>query len=200
MDRQKIIAACNASIEDNGYIDLSDDILASLSDADIADIVQTFGTHYLMRLPAKEVQFFEWLKEHDRSVWDDLWGVAQPEPYLISLAFLDRLAGSRVGGDFVICDLQTQDNYYFSPLLFREKESWDYMAAVRERFRDHQSLTLAQALALEASAGEVDIWHFAYRNNVPIDSAKKAVRDLVDDRILLHVANADHLTEYFDVR
>ena len=47
---------------------------------------------------------------------------------------------------------------------------------------------------------EVDVWHFAYRNKLSIDTVKKSVKELVDDRIIVHVTKAEHLIEYFDVQ
>jgi hypothetical protein len=131
-------------------------------------------------------------------VWRDLWE-ADEQPYLVSLAHLPNLSGPEANGIYVIRDLLSVPNYYFSPELFLEKESADYMAAVRERFTQRDALTLAQMLALEASVAAIDIWHFAYRYDVDLDTAKKAVQTLVDDRILIHVPQADHLSQYFDV-
>jgi hypothetical protein len=170
-----------------------------MSTTDVEAVREAFGSTMLMQLPSYERAFFDWLRSADRPVWDDLWGSVEAAPYLISLAFLDRFTGPGAIGEYVICDLQSQDNYFFSPLLFHDKESWDYMAAVKERFRENQKLSTAQALALEASVRELDIWHFAYRMGIDLDVAKRAVVELVDDRILLHVTKAEHLSEYFDV-
>lgn len=199
MELKKIIQACKDSIEEHGYIDLSPEIYELLGPDHVSELISMFGHSNLMRLPKHEVQFFEWLKHQDRPVWDDLWGSVEDTPYLVSLAFIDRFAGKKNGGDYLICDLQVEDNYFFSPLMFRDKESWDYLAAVQDRFNDKKSLSTTQAFALEASVTEVDVWHFAYRNKLSIESVKKSVQELVEDRIIVHVTKADHLTEYFDV-
>jgi hypothetical protein len=99
----------------------------------------------------------------------------------------------------MICDLQSQVNYYFTDDMLLEKESTDYVNAVRERFLGGGNLTVEQALTVEISAGPVDIWHFAYLRGVDLDRAKKAVASLVDDRIIVHVPSADHLSSYFDI-
>jgi hypothetical protein len=177
VDRQALIQACERSAQDHGYLVFEQDELRSMSTTDVEAVREAFGS----------------------TVWDDLWGSVEAAPYLISLAFLDRFTGPGAIGEYVICDLQSQDNYFFSPLLFHDKESWDYMAAVKERFRENQKLSTAQALALEASVRELDIWHFAYRMGIDLDVAKRSVVELVDDRILLHVTKAEHLSEYFDV-
>lgn len=198
MSRDELLVYIAASVERDGYITFTDAMLAAMDTATIEDIEVSYGMRSLMRLPDGEVRFFTWLYDVDRAVWDDLWS-GDETPYLVSLAFLSELAGENVGRPWTIRDLVSVDNYYFAPSLLIEKESDAYIAAVRDRFASHQPLTAAQALALEASVGPVDIWHFAYTHNLPLDKAKGAVASLVDDRILLHVPSADHLVQYFDV-
>jgi hypothetical protein len=189
---------CRASIAEHGFIAFPEDMLAAMS-AEQADALRTeFGARNLMLLPDHEREFFAWLRIHDVAVWRDLWE-ADEQPYLVSLAHLKHFCGNGTQGAYIIRDLLSVPNYYFSPELFLEKESADFMAAVRERFAQRDALTLAQMLALEASVGPIDIWHFAYRYDVDLETAKKAVATLVNDRILLHVPQADHLTQYFDV-
>ncbi len=200
MSIEEIITQCEASVAENGFIVFSDETLATMSADDVARLQQHFEPHVLMLLPAHEIGFFEWLKVHDEAVWKDLWEDQPQAPYLVSLVFLDDFTGSKAGGIFPICDLQTQDNYFFSPLMFHEQASSAYVAAVRVRFTEHQTLSPAQALALEASFGPIDIWHFSYLRRVDLATAKKAVATLVDDGILVHVPKAEHLTEFFDVR
>jgi hypothetical protein len=191
MTLEEIIAACQASLQQHGYIVFSDEVYAALNEDIINALRERFGVHELWRLPQQEIDFFEWLKVNDVEVWNDLWADNHTAPYLVSLAYL--------GATFHICDLQTQDNYYFAPLMFHDKASADFLSAIRGRFDQRQSLSASQALALEASLGPVDIWHFAYRRGLDINVAKKAVATLVDDGILVHVTKAEHLTEYFDV-
>jgi len=195
----EIIEHCRKSIDDTGFIIFSEEQFRLMDPEQVAELQHTFGEHYLMRLPEHEIKFFEWLKIADENVWKDLWAEANDPPYFVSLAFLNGFTGPNSGGAFTICELRSVDNYYFAPSLFFEKESADYLSAVKERFINRQSLSPAQALALEASIAPIDIWHFAYKYGFDVRLAKNAVRELVDDRILLHVTNADHLTQYFDV-
>ncbi|MBI2794276.1 MAG: hypothetical protein HYX66_06485 [Ignavibacteria bacterium] len=199
MTLNEIISHCNESIGDCDYIIFTDDQLRLMTAKQAQVLKATFGDRYLMQLPKNEIKFFEWLKIADEPVWNDLWKESTDPPYTVSLAFLQDLCGANFGGAFLICELRNTDNYYFAPSMFIDKESSDFMAAVKDRFVSRQKLSPAQALALEASIAPIDIWHFAYKYGFHIGAAKNAVRELVEDRILLHVTDADHLTQYFDV-
>ena len=132
-------------------------------------------------------------------VWKDLWEGEPDAPYLISLSFLADFADSNDKGAFLICDLQSTDNYYFTPDMLLEKESTDFVSAVRDRFLSGGTMTVEQALTVEISAGPMDIWHFSYLRGVDLQRAKKAVASLVEDRIVVHVPKAEHLSSFFDV-
>lgn len=199
MTTQDLMTLCDRAITEHGHLVFTDDEIRSLNAEQIFALRDRFGARVLMKLPASEIAFFEWMRTNDLPAWTDLWG-GEDEPYLVSLAHLEDLAGATTTHAFVIRDLVGVDNYFFSPHLLIEKESDAFIGAVRERFTSKQSLTPAQLLALEASVGPVDIWHFAYRHNIPLDMAKRAVQQLVEDRILLHVPRADHLVQYFDVQ
>lgn len=199
MTTQDLMALCDRTVAEHGHLVFTDDEIRSLQADQIFALRDRFGARVLMKLPPSEIAFFEWVRTNDLPAWTDLWG-GEDEPYLVSLAHLEDLAGATTTHAFVIRDLLGVDNYFFSPHLLIEKESDAFIGAVRERFTSNQSLTPAQLLALEASVGPVDIWHFAHRHNIPLDVAKRAVQQLVDDRILLHVTRADHLAQYFDVQ
>lgn len=190
---------CRQSIAEHGALVLSSQELAEMSQEDAEDVRQAFGKQALLKLPEHEIAFFEWLRQTDTAVWSDLWGDAEQAPYLVSLAFLKDFVGTSAQGAFHICDLQTQDNYFFTPDMLLEKESTDFVNAVRERFLGGENLTVEQALTVEISAGPVDIWHFSYLRGVDLQRAKRAVASLVEDRIIVHVPTADHLSTYFDV-
>lgn len=199
MTVQELTTFCDESIERTGFITFTDDQLRALQPDDIQALRSRYGSRTLMRLPQHEIEFFEWLRSADPAVWNDLWQ-ADVEPYLVSLAFLSDFAGANANiGQFLICDLVDVDNYFFSPNLLLEKESTDFVEAVRERFTRRSSMTPGQLLTVEASVGPIDIWHFAYKYNIDLTLAKKAVATLVEDRVLLHVTNAEHLAQYFDV-
>ncbi len=188
-----------ASINEHGYIVLPGDVLAGLGEEDVLDIVSTHGSSKLMRLPDHEIAFFEWLRVNDPAVWNDLWSDVADAPYLVSLSYLEAFAGPEARGTFLIRDLQSVPNFYFTPEMVLLKESADFLAATRTRLEDRASLTLGQAFALQASLGPMDLWHFAYQHGKSIDAVKEAVAALVEDRILVHVPTTEHLTDHFDV-
>lgn len=196
---EQLRARCESSLTTHGYIAFSDAELADLTPQDAQDVQHEFGSRALMMLPTHEIAFYEWLRQADPAVWKDLWGDEEQAPYLVSLSYLSDFAGGTGKGAFLICDLQTQDNYFFTPDMLLEKESTAFVNAVRERFLGGETLTVEQALTVEISAGPVDIWHFAYLRGIELDRAKRAVASLVDDRIIVHVRSADHLSTYFDV-
>jgi hypothetical protein len=199
MTNGEVLNEAEASVTQHGHIRLSEQTLNALTAACVFALRDRYGSRVLMRLPDQEVAFFVWMRQEDPASWTDLWG-GEEEPYLVSLAHLEDLVGESRTRGFMIRDLIGVDNFFFSPNLLIEKESDAFIGAVRERFSANQSLTPAQLLALEASLGPIDIWHFAYRHQIPLDTAKRAVAQLVDDRILLHVPRADHLVQYFDVQ
>jgi len=196
---QDLMATVTSSIETKGFIELRSGDFAALSTEQAMGLLKQYGTRYLLMLPEHEVQFFQWLREFDATVWNDMWADSEV-PYLVSLAYLESLSGPNANGVFPICDLQSVDNYYFSPLTFVEKESEAYTSAVRDRFASHLPLTTAQALALEASVAPIDAWHFAYRYGIKdIEVVKLAVDSLVEDRVMIHVPKAEHLLQLFEV-
>lgn len=198
MTIDELVDLCSSSIKATGHIAFSDSVINEMSKEQAATLIERFAMSSLLHLPQHEVAFFDWLKIKDRPAWDDLWMDEPQAPYLISMAFLSEFAENGKEGQFVICDLQMTDNYYFTPEMLLERESVDFVEAVRDRFLSSGSLSPEQALTVEISAGPTDIWHFAYRRGVDLGRAKQAVAALVEDRILVHVPRADHLATYFE--
>lgn len=64
---------CTHSIDARGYIEFDEATLASMSLSDADDVAAAYGARALMRLPAHEVVFQEWLRVQDPEVWNDLW-------------------------------------------------------------------------------------------------------------------------------
>ncbi len=157
-------------------------------------LIELFGSDTLIYLPDGEVRFFEWLKENDPEVWEDLWGGVEEEPYVVSLAFIPLIIKKFRG--FPICDLMSNDNYYFTEAHIIQKTAHLLLEMLREKFLKREPLTVAQALLLEISAHPVDIWHFAYYHKISIQEAKKAVDELVEDNLIVHLKKAEDLADY----
>ena len=199
IDRAALIERIQHAPDAGTPVDFTDEELASMSAEDEAAIIEQFGSTTLMRLPSHERAFHDWLREADPTVWSDLWSEAPDSLYGVSLAFLPEFRGTGTEGSFPICDLQTVDNYFFTPDMLLERESTDFVEAVRSRFLAGGSLSPEQALTVEISTGPMDIWHFAYRRGVDLARAKKAVASLVEDRIVVHVPKVEHLSTFFSI-
>jgi hypothetical protein len=179
------------------YIQFPGEILKDMTPEQAQMIVERFGAHTLMQLPAADIAFFEWLKTAERSVWDDLWtDENNDQPYLIGISFLPLFLDSSRG--FPICDLLKNDNYFFSAAHMPDDEAGIFVEAVKERYMEGHALTVQQLLALEISIAPIDIWRFAYHHQIPLERAKQAVQQLVDDEILIHLKEADQLNTFLD--
>ncbi|MBC8125116.1 MAG: hypothetical protein H7X70_05230 [Candidatus Kapabacteria bacterium] len=199
MTLESLVARAEKSVADKTPLLISAEELREITPEQAEALRERFVSHLLLHMPEHEVAFQEWLKVNALDVWKDLWDSVEDPPYTISLAFLADMIGDNGEGAFYICDLQKVDNYFFTPDMLLEKESTDFVTAVRDRFVRGNNLSPEQALTVEISAGPTDIWHFAYRRGVELERAKKAVAALVEDRILVHVTKADHLSTFFDV-
>lgn len=176
----------------NEVIILPEYFFENAGDEETKILIDEFGGKRFMRLPEKEIAFFEWLKINDLAVWNDLWIEDDLPEYIVSINLLPELIYSSERG-FPICDLVKCDNYFFSYEFMQDEESKIVLEAARSRLLAKQPLTLAQKLALEISISPIDIWHFAFKYKVSIEDAKKAVQELVDDFALVHLKDSENL-------
>ncbi|MEI6088879.1 MAG: hypothetical protein WCR42_00350 [bacterium] len=157
-------------------------------------VVEEFSGRKFIRLPEKDIEFFEWLKTADEEVWKDLWEGDELPPYIVSINLLPELIYKQNRG-FPICDLVSCDNYYFAVEFMQDEESNIVLEAARTRLLNHEPLTYAQKLALEISIWPIDIWRFAYKYRISVSEAKNAVQELVDDFALVHLKSAEHIAK-----
>lgn len=188
---------CNNVVVEDGYAVLPEELFSTATKHQAQLIADLLPKSILINLPHREIEFFEWLKIADKSVWDDLWGDDNVLPYLVSITFLPFLLDEDFRG-FPICDLTQNDNYYFTADHMVDEESKLMIDSTKTMFLDKKQLSLAQLLALQISLSPIDIWHFAYKSKVPLESAKKAVDELVADGVLVHLRSAEHLTSFLD--
>jgi hypothetical protein len=134
-----------------------------------------------MSLPAREQQFFAWLRENDPAVWNDLWG--DDEEYLVSIGYLPELLPKRRG--FLICDLAEQQNFYFTEESITPEEGKLFLDAALDIVRENGQLAMEQAFVIEAWRAPIDQWRFAYNYRIPLDQVKKMVLWLISEGILL---------------
>lgn len=193
---QSLIEIIDSQSNSNHFIELSDEIFQSLDNEIAKSLADKYGSSLLMKLPSREIKFFEWLYENDRDIWNDLWGNTEEEPYIVGMSFLPVLTNKMRG--YPICDLLHNDNYYFTSAHIVDKESEILLESAKTRFMNNEDLTIAQLLILQISVSPVDIWHFAYNFNIDINEAKKAVEELVQDNALVHLKEVEHLAPFID--
>lgn len=193
---QNLIEIIDSQSNSNHFIELSDEIFQSLDNEIAKSLADKYGSSLLMKLPSREIKFFEWLYENDRDIWNDLWGNTEEEPYIVGMSFLPVLINKMRG--YPICDLLHNDNYYFTSAHIVDKESEILLESAKTRFMNNEDLTIAQLLILQISVSPVDIWHFAYNFNIDINEAKKAVEELVQDNALVHLKEVEHLAPFID--
>lgn len=179
---------------DDGYIQFSDSEISKLSKTSIEDIEKAFKGFGLLKLPPKEIEFFKWLKENDEPVWNDLWD-SDDEPYKISIEFLHHFIGGENG--FPICDLENEDNYWFSVKHIKPKGKQNF-ESINMKLKTRQKLTFEELLLYEIVQNSIDIWHFCYRYDIAIDKAKAIVAEMQKNDILVHLVDREDLLKYID--
>jgi hypothetical protein len=194
MTSEQISIWCKEQELTKGYLEIPESVFSALSADTAQEVSAHFNNNCLIKLPAREIAFFEWLKSNDKQVWDDLWGQPDEEPYLVSIIFLKNLIDKITG--FPICDLTSYDNYYFTDEHIIDKEAKLFAESSTERFLAKESLTTAQALIMQISIQPTDIWHFAYYFNIPLNQAKEAVHALAFDKMLIHITDSTHLSSF----
>lgn len=196
MNDIEILDWCETQAVEKEYIVFPENWLEKMTLDQAKIIAAQLSQTTLMKLPEKEIRFFKWLKQYDRPIWKDLWDGVNDEPYIVGMSFLPLLIEK--GGYFPICDLIEEDNYYFSAAHIVDKESKLFLDSVKQRYIDKKPLTLPQKLILEISVAPLDIWHFAYRNKVLPNEAKAAAQDLIEDNLLVHLTESEHLASFVD--
>jgi len=192
---KQIIKQKQAQLLAQGYIRFTRSEIASLNETDVREIQDTFQGRALMMLPEGEIDFFEWLKEMDLTVWEDLWG-GDDEPYRVSTDFLHHFVGE--GNGFPICDLVDSENYWFSVRHIKPKAQ-ELMEVISRKLDNHESLDVQELLLVEIMTASIDIWHFCHRNHIDLDTAKEAVAELQKADMLVHLTDRDDLVKYLDV-
>lgn len=181
----------------NGIVEFPDDLLRSLTPEQMLLLSREFGATTMVRLPAADIRFFEWLRHEDAEVWNDLWeDDIQPEPYVVGMSLLPDLLKSNRG--FPICDLLELPNFYFTHKHVQGEEARPYLEAVRLRLENGDEIGIPEFLLLEIAREPIDIWRFAYMYQISVDVAKQAVTQLVEDEMLAYTPSRDELSEYFD--
>jgi len=194
MTSEEVLAWFSNLDSNNMYLIIPEDVYQSIDNQAAHQIAELFNGKFLIKFPEREINFFEWLKKEDIAVWNDLWANSEEDLYFASISFLPVLIDKSIG--FPICDLLENDNYFFTPEHIDGAEAKMFVDSIMERFMRRDSLTLGQSLLLNISAMPTDIWHFAYNNNVALEKVKLAVKELIDENLLLHLTEAEHLAGF----
>lgn len=176
---------------------LRDEYLSAISVEDAEYLKNKYKGKLMMYLHPSEIAFFEWLKDNDLAIWEDLWNDDISKEYSVSIDFLPYLVKYRQ--QFPICDLLNNVNYYFVPMHIKGLEEERLADTLKTRLGNKDALTPAQLLLIEISLNPIDIWHFAYKYQLPIEKAKDAVLQLVDDGNIVHFPEAGQLANFIDV-
>lgn len=198
MTDKEIITLIQGQYKQNpDYVVIPEKMYFEITVEQAKSVSSYFSENVLIRLPEKEIAFYEWLKENDNKVWHDLWDEELNEPYVVGISHLPWLV-YQSGRGFLICDLEKNDNYFFTQKHMVDEESKVVIDSSKNRFLDKKNLSPAQLLALEISLDPIDIWHFAYKHKMDIAEAKNAVEELVEDYALVHLKEAEHLAKFID--
>ena len=195
MDINKLIDKLEKQLDNQHFIEFYPENLNSLRLDQAQVIVEKFHGRALMKLPETEIDFFSWLKENDPDVWNDLWQ-DEDDLYLVSIDLLSFFIEGGLG--FPICDLVDQPNYWFNTRLIKPK-GMEKLEEIIVKLEQGNKINISEAFLLEISTRPVDIWHFCYNNNLPVDRLKKIVNDLVYDSFLVHLTDRDDLVKYIDI-
>jgi len=184
-----------AQLQKLGFIKFTPEELENL-DLDLVEQIENhFRGHTMMRLPDSEIAFFEWLKNEDTAVWNDLWN-GEEDPYNVSIDFLHHFL--KEGNGFPICDLVEEDNYWFSARHIKPK-GMEKFEEINQKINENKSFTFEEALLFEIMQNSIDLWHFCYRYKAPIHIAKQKVKKMQRDDLLVHLSEREDLVKYLDV-
>ncbi|MHB2156283.1 hypothetical protein ACX8XN_18065 [Calditrichota bacterium GD2] len=196
MDLKSIIKKKEIQKAKRQFIQFSEGELQNLRADEIERIIDHFRGNTLVKLPESEIAFFEWLKENDRAVWDDLWAEGEEEGYLVSVDFLREFI--RETPSFPICDLVEQPNYWFSVRHIKPKGMEYLQNELMLKVEIDEPLTLEERFLLEISVASTDIWHFCHRYRIDIEEMKNAISEMVYKGWLVHLTSRDDLVKYLD--
>lgn len=174
-------------------IELSDDEIDSLKDEDIAALMRHYGSTTLLRLPPRERAFFDWVKKEDPAVWNDLW--AEDDGLLVAISHLAALQAG--GPGFLICELVTTPNYFFTPRHIKP-DGLEALPGILDRIRSGSELSVGETLMFEIVSGPIDIWHFCHKYGVSLQRGKSVVADLSAHDWIVHLPSREDIIPYID--
>ncbi|MCE2502783.1 MAG: hypothetical protein J4G05_01805 [Chlorobi bacterium] len=164
------------------FKELRTEDVACLTAEQAQELTSLFGYNTMIRLPERERDFFDWLRDHDRPVWDDLWTEEDEHQYYVSMAHLPSfLLGQR---GFPICDLERQENFFFTREDIIENDGKVFVERALDVIAEKEQLSMDQAFLIEVWRGPIDQWRFAWMYNLSLEDVKDMVQWLIKEGIL----------------
>jgi hypothetical protein len=194
MNLQDLIKQKEADHSENNFIQFSDKEIAGLDSKKVATIVDHFHGRALMKVPPSEILFFEWLKKIENRVWNDLWGEGD-DLYLVSIDLLGQFLKEKNG--YPICDLE-EENYYFTVKHIKPKGMQE-MERIIKKTEDGIQLDIDELILFELHIAPFDLWHFAFRYQLPMDDLKKLISDMEYKGWIVRLSESADLLRYVEV-
>jgi hypothetical protein len=181
-------------------IEIPDEIFWTITREQAKEIAEHFSGAVFVRLPASERKFFEWLRNEEESVWNDLWESDFPDehertpPYLVSIGILPEMVYE--GRGFPICDLSTQPNYFFSYRNFHAEEIKPMIDAIVQRIENKVDVSPKEIFLMEMRRAPIDAWRFAYFYRMPVSDVKRIAAELIEDGVL-QAASRENVSDFW---
>lgn len=195
MDIDKFVKLKTKAVTKNRLLSFSKDELKELRLDEAEYFVKTIERNILMKLPDEEIAFFDWLKEKDPQIWDDIWDEEENE-YYVSLDLLPQFIGSNNG--FPICDLIDQSNYWFVIDHIKPK-GMEQMKEILEKFNKGQQIGNMELFLSEISQASIDIWHFSYKFGFSLKYVKAMIEEMVYKGWIVHLSDREDLIKYIEI-
>ncbi len=195
MDIDKLVEEKTKYLTKNRILRFSDEELKNLRTDEAQHFIRTMERNILMRLPEDEIAFFEWLKENDPLIWDDIWD-GEEDIYNVSLDLLSQFVGNKNG--FPICDLIEQPNYWFVVEHIKPK-GMEQVDAIFEKLEKGQALVGMELFLIEITQAPIDIWHFSYKYDLSIKAVKAMIDEMVYNGWITHLKSREDLVKYVDI-
>lgn len=198
MENEQLINWCRENRPNNSILEIPQFIFKLLNEEQALLFENEYPNETMFKIPEREIRFFEWLKKNDPNIWTDIWSDELFPPYYVSIGLFHLFIDDGYKG-FPICDLQNNDNYYFAPQHLADKESEILVESSKSRYMEREALTIPQWLSVSISVGPLDIWHFAYKNELSLSDCKDSVKMLVEENLLVHLKEAEHLSIFVEL-
>ena len=195
MNIEKLVKEKTEYLAKNRVLSFSDKELDNLRADEAQHFIRAMQRNILMKLPDNEIAFFEWLKENDPLIWQDIWE-GEEDIYNVSLDLLSQFIRNKNG--FPICDLIDQPNYWFVVEHIKPK-GMEKMEAIFDKIESGEKLGSMELFLVEITQAPMDIWHFSYKYGISIKSVKAMIEEMEYKGWIIHLKNREDLVKYVEI-